>query len=102
MYGGQVFYHDIVRLAEMKDMWKERKPPLPLSYEQLIKTAEERCSDVGLKDHQVWSVLKCVDIFTQWYVFGCTLCLLLSFSDSSYQFEWAIKTTGNRVQVLRV
>lgn len=35
----KVFHADIERLRSMKDMWKSRKPPEPLDYDDLLKKA---------------------------------------------------------------
>lgn len=33
----RVFHHDILRLKEIKDLWNNRKEPVPLRYQQVGK-----------------------------------------------------------------
>jgi hypothetical protein len=61
----KVFHTDIMRLVRMKDMWKERAAPQPLSMESLKKQPHASVQSVaqGLRDQQVWSAPQCADEF---------------------------------------
>ncbi|KAI9300646.1 hypothetical protein BJ944DRAFT_272708 [Cunninghamella echinulata] len=71
----KVFKSDIERLLTMEDMWKNRKKPTPLDYEQLSKGREvELSNDVtsddsnaksfnGLQDQKVWTIGESFDVF---------------------------------------
>ncbi|KAH6613499.1 hypothetical protein F5144DRAFT_587876 [Chaetomium tenue] len=59
MLFNKVFNTDIVRLRSMEDMWKSRKPPEPLDYQELLEKAKEALAskEAVLKDDQkVWSL----------------------------------------------
>lgn len=51
----KVFKEDIERLANMEDMWKERKRPEPLSFETLSEEASNIDTTTSLTDQQTWS-----------------------------------------------
>ncbi|AEO71264.1 55ed9a6b-a8f2-49cd-abf6-ef0515ff14b5 [Thermothielavioides terrestris] len=62
----KVFNTDIVRLRSMEDMWKSRKPPEPLKYEDLLERASGALAnkDAVLKDDQrVWSLEETFVVF---------------------------------------
>ncbi|KAI8088804.1 uncharacterized protein BX664DRAFT_365212 [Halteromyces radiatus] len=69
----KVFKTDILRLLSMEDMWKERRKPTPLDYEQLAKgrqieltneTVEnDHSKSHGLKDQQLWTLGEYFDVF---------------------------------------
>ncbi|RUS34915.1 hypothetical protein BC938DRAFT_477829 [Jimgerdemannia flammicorona] len=64
----QVFTTDITRLLSMEDMWKTRKPPTPLHFDELRDMMDTRVVDgpsqgVGLKDQQVWTIKEDFDVF---------------------------------------
>ncbi|RVD84446.1 uncharacterized protein DFL_006195 [Arthrobotrys flagrans] len=50
----KVFDKDITRLSEMKDMWKTRKPPTPLSFESLSSGPRGSLSS-SPSDQKVWT-----------------------------------------------
>lgn len=52
----KVFKEDIERLAKMEDMWKEKTPPKPLSYEALDQEAASFDSSVLKTGQQTWSM----------------------------------------------
>lgn len=51
----KVFKDDIERLAKMEDMWKDKKPPEPLSYETLQQEASSIDSSIKLDGQRIWS-----------------------------------------------
>ncbi|KAI1619942.1 ubiquitin-like 1-activating enzyme E1 B [Exophiala viscosa] len=51
----KVFKEDIERLANMEDMWKDKKAPEPLSYETLEQEASALDKSVLLAGQRVWS-----------------------------------------------
>ncbi|KAK6495467.1 E1 ubiquitin-activating protein uba2 [Arthrobotrys musiformis] len=51
----KVFNKDIARLSEMKDMWKTRKPPTPLSFKSLFSDAQDGLSS-SASDQKVWTL----------------------------------------------
>ncbi|CAO3617566.1 unnamed protein product [Cunninghamella blakesleeana] len=77
----KVFKSDIDRLLTMEDMWKNRKEPTPLDYEQLSKGREIELSNTatpldetnndrnndksfnGLQDQKVWTIGESFDVF---------------------------------------
>ncbi|KAF9972829.1 E1 ubiquitin-activating protein uba2 [Actinomortierella ambigua] len=88
----KVFYADIVRLRSMEEMWKTRKPPVPLKYKDVIESSEaqepgpadstpvpttpasesnsgkssgDASSSSMLKDQRQWSLLENVQVFCQ-------------------------------------
>ncbi|KAL2195950.1 hypothetical protein P885DRAFT_70086 [Corynascus similis CBS 632.67] len=66
MLFNKVFNTDIVRLRSMEDMWKTRRPPEPLDYEELLKKASEAMAakEAVLKsDQKVWSLEENLVVF---------------------------------------
>lgn len=62
----KVFNKDIVRLRSMEEMWKSRKPPEPLDYEDLMKRVGDLASSAQsiLQDGQrVWSLEENMVVF---------------------------------------
>lgn len=51
----KVFKDDIVRLRSMDDMWKTRKPPEALEFDELSKRAEGISPSLAQQDQKVWS-----------------------------------------------
>ncbi|EXJ84516.1 ubiquitin-like 1-activating enzyme E1 B [Capronia epimyces CBS 606.96] len=51
----KVFKEDIERLVNMEDMWKDKKPPEPLSYETLEQEASSINSSIKLDGQRIWS-----------------------------------------------
>ncbi|CAG9824919.1 unnamed protein product [Phaedon cochleariae] len=61
------FKNDIEYLLTMENLWKTRKPPGPLSWEEAASHAgdtNEDSNDVRVTDMQVWSVSKCAKVFS--------------------------------------
>lgn len=62
----KVYKDDITRLRSMEEMWKTRRPPVPLDYEIIMKEAAEveAVKDKILKDGQrVWTLQENVIVF---------------------------------------
>ncbi|CAI2179613.1 4784_t:CDS:10 [Funneliformis geosporum] len=66
----KVFTDDIIRLLRMEDMWKNRKPPVPLIYEDIENLVTEGDSDLNyiedynmLKDQRIWSLAENFVVF---------------------------------------
>ncbi|KAI9488947.1 hypothetical protein BDB00DRAFT_644379 [Zychaea mexicana] len=62
----KVFTSDIERLLSMKEMWKTREKPVPLSYSAIEKESHNDSTETaqsGLKDQRVWNVKECVGMF---------------------------------------
>ena len=62
----KVFYDDIERLRSMPDMWKSRKPPEPLKYDDVLARAKDALAskDSLLYDGQkVWSLEESLVVF---------------------------------------
>ncbi|KAK4166260.1 putative ubiquitin-activating enzyme E1-like protein [Cladorrhinum sp. PSN259] len=68
MLFNKVFKTDIVRLRSMEDMWKTRKPPEPLDYNEILEKAKASgllaAKDAVLNDGQkVWSLEENLVVF---------------------------------------
>ncbi|KAG0240324.1 E1 ubiquitin-activating protein uba2 [Actinomortierella wolfii] len=80
----KVFHADIIRLRSMEEMWKTRKPPVPLKYSDVSESAasDATSNDVAdnngenssssssssssrLKDERLWSLSENVQVFCQ-------------------------------------
>lgn len=59
----KVFNEDIERLRRMEDMWKQRKPPEPMSYDQASKEAATTDSQVSRVDQRVWTTSETYQVF---------------------------------------
>ena len=62
----KVYKDDITRLRSMEEMWKTRRPPVPLDYKTIMKeTAKvEAVTDKILKDGQrIWTLQENVIVF---------------------------------------
>ncbi|KAF9136095.1 E1 ubiquitin-activating protein uba2 [Mortierella sp. 14UC] len=68
----KVFHDDIQRLRSMEDMWKSRKPPTPLKYDDIMNATEDlqKAMDATtlesgtLKDQRVWTLRETVEVFS--------------------------------------
>ena len=60
----KVFQHDIDRLRSMEDMWKTRKPPLPLNFDQVLREAQGVDASVALRDQQAWTPIENFTVFS--------------------------------------
>lgn len=62
---GKVFNQDILRLREMKDMWKSRgKPPDPLDFDKLTGEALGVGAEIDKKDQTVWTPAENFAVFS--------------------------------------
>ncbi|KIY01361.1 uncharacterized protein Z520_02913 [Fonsecaea multimorphosa CBS 102226] len=59
----KVFKEDIERLAKMEDMWKDKKPPEPLSYDTLEQLASEVGPGVATNGQVTWSAVENFVVF---------------------------------------
>ena len=62
----KVFHADVERLRSMPDMWKSRKPPEPLKYDEVLDRASDASASKGelLRDGQkVWSLEESLVVF---------------------------------------
>ncbi|XP_028140866.1 SUMO-activating enzyme subunit 2 [Diabrotica virgifera virgifera] len=60
------FQTDIEYLLKMENLWKTRKPPVPLSWQQALSlggTAESDAESGTAANMQVWSISKCAKVF---------------------------------------
>ncbi|KAK5060103.1 hypothetical protein LTR84_009987 [Exophiala bonariae] len=59
----KVFNEDIERLAKMEDMWKEKKPPTPLSYDILEQQSTGIDPSISNESQKTWSVIENFVVF---------------------------------------
>ncbi|EXJ94230.1 ubiquitin-like 1-activating enzyme E1 B [Capronia coronata CBS 617.96] len=59
----KVFREDIERLANMEDMWKDKNPPEPLSYDALQQEASSIDSSQKLDGQRIWSAAENFIVF---------------------------------------
>ncbi|BFZ19816.1 hypothetical protein BsWGS_22855 [Bradybaena similaris] len=60
----KLFRDDIKYLLSMETLWRKRRPPQPLDYDNLPGKGETVNSS-AMRDQRVWSVQECADVFTQ-------------------------------------
>ncbi|KAI7823790.1 hypothetical protein BC939DRAFT_397013 [Gamsiella multidivaricata] len=68
----KVFYTDIQRLRSMEDMWKSRRAPTPLKYDEIMNETGDLPSAMDaaslesstLKDQRVWTLRETVQVFS--------------------------------------
>jgi len=68
----KVYKHDIDRLLSMKEMWKTRRAPVPLSFADITNTSEFVGADkneILKSDQRVWTLLENVIVFKDRYGF---------------------------------
>ncbi|KAK6363816.1 E1 ubiquitin-activating protein uba2 [Orbilia blumenaviensis] len=58
----KVFNKDIIRLLEMKDMWRNRKPPTPLSFEFLFSDLQTSLNPAQ-GDQKIWTLGENFSVF---------------------------------------
>ncbi|KAL2261208.1 hypothetical protein VTK26DRAFT_4574 [Humicola hyalothermophila] len=66
MLFNKVFKTDIIRLRSMEDMWKARKPPEPLDYQEVLQKASTAIAakEAVVKDDQkIWSLEENLVVF---------------------------------------
>lgn len=59
----KVFKEDIERLVKMEDMWKDKTPPEPLSYDKLAEEATNVDPAVTQSDQNVWTTVENFVVF---------------------------------------
>ncbi|ORY13543.1 ubiquitin-activating enzyme E1 3 [Clohesyomyces aquaticus] len=59
----KVYKEDIERLRSMEDMWRSRRPPQPLDYDEVAKEAVEVGSTIAQKDQTVWTLAENFAVF---------------------------------------
>lgn len=80
----KVFFHDVKTLLSMADMWKSRKPPLPLNYDEITQAAASSAKEngsspsVNLRDQKQLSLAECLELFIARYELFLYRLLLLT------------------------
>jgi len=59
----KVFDWDVQRLISMKDMWKTRKPPTPLHYEDRSSIVENPDQSIADQDQITWTLEQNIAVF---------------------------------------
>ncbi|KAL4706205.1 hypothetical protein ACJJTC_018389 [Scirpophaga incertulas] len=59
----KLFGDDIRYLLTMEDLWKTRRPPAPLTWNNLPGKDDAPAQHSGLPDQRVWSVHECAQVF---------------------------------------
>ncbi|XP_075978519.1 ubiquitin-like activating enzyme 2 [Anticarsia gemmatalis] len=60
---GKLFGDDISYLLSMENLWKKRRPPTPLVWNNLPGKDDAPAQHSGLPDQRVWSVYECAQVF---------------------------------------
>nr|XP_022337194.1 SUMO-activating enzyme subunit 2-like isoform X2 [Crassostrea virginica] len=58
----KLFRDDIKYLLSMETLWKKRRPPIPLDFENLPHAESEHPSTV-MRDQRLWSMKECAQVF---------------------------------------
>lgn len=61
----KLFKSDMLYLANLKNFWKDKEPPIPLSYNDAMDTPGEDISRGILEDETEWSVKNNARIFVE-------------------------------------
>ncbi|KZS89093.1 hypothetical protein SISNIDRAFT_417318 [Sistotremastrum niveocremeum HHB9708] len=86
----KVFFHDVKTLLSMADMWKSRKPPLPLNYDEITQVAASSAKEngsspsVNLRDQKQLSLAECLELFI---ASSCRLALRLRSGEDTISFD---------------
>ncbi|KAJ6118554.1 Molybdenum cofactor biosynthesis MoeB [Penicillium samsonianum] len=59
----KVFRRDIIRLQDMKEMWKEREAPEPLDFARLQEESASLPSTISTQDQKVWTLGENFSVF---------------------------------------
>ena len=59
----KVFKDDIERLAKMEDMWRDRSPPEPLSYDELSAESSDIDPSISQADQNIWTTAQNFVVF---------------------------------------
>lgn len=58
------FNEDINYLLRMSNLWKSRKPPVPVQWDTLLSNeAKTEAQELSRQHHKVWSVKECAQVF---------------------------------------
>lgn len=60
----KVYTEDVNRLRSMEDMWRTRKPPTALSYDELLAEAAHVDPSMAMQDQKTWSLAENVAVFS--------------------------------------
>ena len=63
----KVFNTDIHRLLSMQDMWKTRKPPVPLSYTDYSLPSNSEIAKLAVDDQKIWDLAANIAVFKHSY-----------------------------------
>jgi len=61
----RIFHEDIGYLLKMSDLWKTRKPPAPLKWDEVISRDEQQPNPKLSKEMQVWTIKQCLTVFEE-------------------------------------
>ncbi|XP_034831088.1 SUMO-activating enzyme subunit 2 [Maniola hyperantus] len=61
----KLFGDDIRYLLSMENLWKKRRPPTPLTWDNLPGKDSPTAQHTGLPDQRVWSVHECAQVFAE-------------------------------------
>ncbi|XP_053402839.1 SUMO-activating enzyme subunit 2-like [Mercenaria mercenaria] len=61
----KMFRDDIKYLLSMEALWKKRRPPLPLDWNNLPHTVDKAATQGTIHDQRQWSIQECADIFAK-------------------------------------
>lgn len=69
----KVYHSDTLQLSTMTDLWKGKKPPVPLSFESASAVDSNNNNannnaEYIIEDQRVWSVRECAEKFVDVYV----------------------------------
>ncbi|XP_069112251.1 SUMO-activating enzyme subunit 2-like [Argopecten irradians] len=59
----KLFRDDIKYLLSMETLWKKRKPPTPLDWENLPDTVVS-AEEAGIRDQRLWTLKECCSVFS--------------------------------------
>lgn len=58
------FNEDINYLLRMSNLWKSRKPPVPVQWDSLLSNgAKNEAQELSRQHHKIWSVGECTQVF---------------------------------------
>ncbi|KAI9787154.1 MAG: E1 ubiquitin-activating protein uba2 [Geoglossum umbratile] len=60
----KIFVEDILRLRSMEDVWKSRRAPEPLDFDNVSQQASGVDASVAQKDQSIWSIQENFAVFT--------------------------------------
>lgn len=60
----KVYTNDINRLRSMEDMWKTRKPPTALVFDDILSETNAVTADIAMQDQKTWTLAENVAVFS--------------------------------------